>query len=381
MREQPKLKYQLAAQKLLERISTMQPGSKLPNRNVLASEMQIARSTLEHAIAELIAQGHLVSRDGSGTYVTGATSVGKVTVHDAERWLTLKDSGISPQPGTWAVLISSILYDIYPIILRSVQDVARAHDINLIVCNTDNETQIEEDFLYKLAKSGVSGVVIVPAINGSSNPLVFPALQECGIHFVSCFRPIPGFFTPGVYGNSFQAGYIGTRHLLEQGCEHVAFFSAPIYQGSYERYQGYLAALAEAGIATPLVSYETSYAYEKFGIPQAEALLDAHPEIDGIFAFNDRIARETYPALRKRGLQPGRDVLVLGCDNTSICDQLSPRLTSISFPLDQIGAAAGEMLWSICSGHEPPRALQVYGCTLTPRHSTQWRDIPTPTMP
>lgn len=371
MRDQPKLKYQIAAQKLLDRISAMPAGTRLPNRNVLASEMQIARSTLEHAIAELIAQGHLVSRDGSGTYVTGASSVAKIAPHDAERWLTLRDSGISPQPGTWAVLMSTILYDIYPVILRSVQDIARAHDINLIVCNTDNQTSIEEDFLYKLAHSGVSGLVIVPSIVGSTNPLVYPALRDCGIHFVGCFRPIPGFFTPGVYGNSFQAGYIGARHLIDQGCKHIAFFSSPIYQGSYERYQGYLTAITEAGFTEPLVSYEYNYAYEKHGIPQAEALLDAHPEIDGVFGFNDRVAREAYHALEKRGRMPGRDVLVLGCDNTSICDQLSPRLTSIAFPLDQIGKAAGEMLWSICSGEEPPRTLQIFGCTLLPRESTR----------
>lgn len=371
MRTQPKLKYQVAAQKLLERIAAMPPGSRLPNRNILAGEMQIARSTLEHAIAELIAQGHLISRDGSGTYVTGAASVSKVSVQDAERWLSLRDSGVSPQPGTWAVLISTILYDIYPVILRSVQDVARAHDANLIVCNTDNHTQVEEDVLYKLAKSGVSGLVIVPAINGSMNPLVFPALRDCGIHFVSCFRPIPGFFTPGAYGNSFQAGYIGTRHLLDQGCRHVAFFSAPVYQGSYERYQGYLTALAEAGISAPLVSFETNYAYEKYGIPQAEALLDTHPEIDGVFAFNDRIAREAYSVLEKRGVRPGADMPILGCDNTGICDQRSPRLTSISFPLDQIGTAAGEMLWTLCSGGQPAQPLQIYDCTLIPRESTR----------
>lgn len=371
MSDHPKLKYQLAAQQLLERIAAMPPGTRLPNRNILAGEMHIARSTLEHAIAELIAQGHLVSRDGSGTYVTSAGTAGRLNAQDAERWLMLRQSDVSPQPGTWAVLISTILYDIYPVILRSVQDVARAHDINLIVCNTDNQTHIEENFLYKLAHSGVSGLIIVPSIIGSTNPLVFPALRACGIHFVSCFRPITGFFTPGVYGNSFQAGYIGTRHLLDQGCRHVAFFSSPIYQGSYERYQGYLAALSEAGVAEPLVSYESNYNYETHGIPQAEALLDAHPEIDGIFAFNDRVAREAYPAVEKRGRRPGIDILILGCDNTSICDHLSPRLTSIAFPLDQIGQSAAEMLWSLCNGAEPARPLQVYNCALVQRDSTR----------
>ncbi len=363
------LKYQAAARELLTRIETMAPGTRLPNRNVLAGEMKIARSTLEHAIAELIAQGYLIAQDGSGTYVAGA-HFRRNDVQTADRWLALRGEPPVLNKDTWAILISSILYDVYPNILRSVQDVARNHDVNLIVCNTDNDIQTQEDYLYKLAKGGVSGLVIVPAICGSANPWVFPTLQACGIRFVSCFRPIQGFFIPGAYGNSFQAGYVGTRQLMRRGCRRVAFFSSPIYQGSYERYQGYLAALSEEDGRPPLVSFEDNYQYESEGIPRAEELLSRHPEIDGIFAFNDRVARCAYDTLRARGREPGADVMVLGCDNTSICDELNPRLTSIAFPLYEIGRAASEMLWSLSQGQTPERTLQVFGCSLVEREST-----------
>lgn len=373
MQEKRPLKYQAAAQQLMQRIEGMQSGERLPNRNVLAAEMKIARSTLEHAIAQLIAQGYLTAQDGSGTYVSKG-SVQRGAEQESERWLALAQDATPLQPNSWAILISSILNDIYPRILRSVQDVARSHDVNLIVCNTDNDMEIQEDYLYKLAKAGVSAMVIVPAICGRANPWVFPALQKRGIRFVSCFRPIPGFFTPGVYGNSFQAGYIGTRHLMRCGCKRIAFFSSPIYQGSYERYQGYLSALAEEPEREPLVSFERSFQYEE-GVPLAESLLDGHPEIDGIFAFNDRLAKQAYGALSRRGRRPGQDVMVLGCDNVSICDELSPRLTSIAFSLQEIGQVAAEMLWALTNGRQSEHALQVFGCTIVQRESTAERGV------
>ncbi len=371
MTKGPGLKYQLVARQLLDYISELEEGSKLPNRNALASHFGVARTTLEHAIADLIAQRYLVARDGSGTYVASRQGPEAPPDQASQRWLRLKADMGPLRANSWALLLSNILYDIYPNILRAVQDVASQHDINLIVSNTDNSIPQQEDIMHRLALSGTSGMIVVPAIGGQGNPLALPALLDSGIRIVSCFRPLDMRSVPGVYGNSCQAGHIGTRHLMAQGCQRIAFLSSPMYQGAYERYQGYLTALSEAGEGAqqPLLSCEDIFHYER-GIPAAERLLDEHSEIDGIFAFNDRVAREAYQALRKRGREPGRDVLIVSCDNTGICDQLSPRLSSVAYPLHDIGRASAQMLWQLVSGERPPQDLSVYGCSLVTRASS-----------
>lgn len=366
------LKYQRVAQQLLAYIAGLEEGSKLPNRSALAAHFGVARTTLEHAIADLIAQRYLIAKDGSGTYVARRRGLDAQTDHSSHRWLTLSGDMAPLQRSNWALLLSNILYDIYPAILRGVQDEAARHDINLIVCNTDNSIDRQEDLMYRLALSGTSGMIVVPAICGVNNPIALPALSAGGIQLVSCFRPLGARFTPGAYGNSFQAGYIGTRHLLEQGCRRIAFFSSPMYRGAYERYQGYLTALSvhEGAPMTPMLACESSFQYER-GIDAAARLLDSEPDIDGVFAFNDRIAREAYKLLKLRGRQPGRDVLVVSCDDTSICNELSPRLSSIAYPLQQIGQASAQMLWNLSSGHAgSDDVLQIFGCRLVARDST-----------
>lgn len=366
------MKYHQVAQELIDYISTLTEGEKLPNRNRLAQHFGVARTTLEHAIANLISQGYLISRDGSGTYVARRQGLDSEQDLSAHRWLSLQEHMAPLQPKVWALLLSNILYDIYPRILRAVQDVASQHDISLIVCNTDNLVSKQDDILYRLALSGVSGMIVVPAINGVNNPLVMERLQAAGIKLVSCFRPLGLSFMPGAYGNSFQAGYLGTRHLLAQGCKKIAFFSSPMYQGAYERYKGYATALSEAGGQKPLLSCEKSFLYAEDGIAAARELMASEPDIDGIFAFNDRVAREVYQMLSERGLRPGRDVQVIGCDNSGICNQLSPRLSSISFPLREIGTAAAEMLRRISQeGGDGAEMMEIFGCTLIPRASTQ----------
>lgn len=226
--------------------------------------------------------------------------------------------------------------------------------------------------MYRLALNGISGMIVVPAIGGVNNPMVVPALTAVGIHVVSCFRPLVNHFMPGAYGNSFQAGYIGTKHLLERGCRKIAFFSSPMYQGAYERYQGYLTALRERGgeEAEPLLSCETSFQYEQ-GLDAAARLLEEEPDMDSIFAFNDRIAREAYGLLARHGRRPGRDVLLVGCDNTGICNELSPKLSSISYPLQQIGQSSARMLWQLASAsREEGSRLDIFGCSLIARESS-----------
>lgn len=61
-----------AAEALLQRINSKEwmIGSKIPGENTLVAELGVGRSTVREAIRKLAAQGVLVSRQGSGVFVT-----------------------------------------------------------------------------------------------------------------------------------------------------------------------------------------------------------------------------------------------------------------------------------------------------------------------
>lgn len=60
-----------------------------------------------------------------------------------------------------------------------------------------------------------------------------------------------------------------------------------------------------------------------------EDLLDREPDIDAIISANDEMAVSAERVLLKRGLVPGRDVLVSGFDNASFCDSLPVPLSTV----------------------------------------------------
>jgi len=62
-------KYYTVKRHLLENIESLEPGSAVPTERVLAAELNTSRTTVRQALVELVAEGRLVRRQGSGTYV------------------------------------------------------------------------------------------------------------------------------------------------------------------------------------------------------------------------------------------------------------------------------------------------------------------------
>lgn len=62
-------KYYTVKRDLLELIGSLEPGSPVPTERELASRWQTSRTTVRQALSELVVEGRLVRRQGSGTYV------------------------------------------------------------------------------------------------------------------------------------------------------------------------------------------------------------------------------------------------------------------------------------------------------------------------
>lgn len=327
-------------EKLIEEIKSLEPHVRLPSRTALAEKYSAARTTIERAISELIGEGYLYAKDGSGTYVAES---GRAEPHGRG------GRGANPSIG---LLIPDIRHDTYPGTLRGVEDTASRHDISLVICNTDNQAEKQNGYMHKLIESGIDGVIIVPAIIGATDLSLFDKMREAHIPIVFCNRGIEGVEAPKVVSNNFYGAYTAVKHLIGRGRRRIAYVSRPMYSSSYERYQGYASALAEAGITLDddLVVFESSFDTERQGYDSVTELLRREPWPDAIFCFNDGIARGAYAALTEQRLVVGEDVLLVGYDNTSICESLPIKLTSVKFQTYEIGASAARLLIGMMNG-------------------------------
>ena len=76
---------------------------------------------------------------------------------------------------------------------------------------------------------------------------------------------------------------------------------------------------------------------------QLLALLHAHPEITGILAWNDNVAREVWYTLAEAGRRVPEEISLLGFDDTDALpdDVGQNQLASVHIPLYEIGQQGG----------------------------------------
>jgi GntR family transcriptional regulator len=87
-------KYYAVKRHLLDFIGTLEPGVPVPTERELAERLHTSRTTVRQALSELVVEGRLVRRHGSGTYVADP----KITwpLHLASFTEQVKASGFTP---------------------------------------------------------------------------------------------------------------------------------------------------------------------------------------------------------------------------------------------------------------------------------------------
>ncbi|EID85619.1 Transcriptional regulator [Treponema sp. JC4] len=142
-----------------------------------------------------------------------------------------------------------------------------------------------------------------------------------------------------------KGGYIATKYLIENGHKKIAFAGFLDEKESVikERYKGYVKAMEEAGYKKFINQLQTATTYEegiKRGIEIASRKIDA----TAVFATADLFALGLIEGAKQKGLAVPKNLSVVGFDNLSLCNYVSPRLTTVSQDISHKGRSAVELL-------------------------------------
>jgi LacI family transcriptional regulator, repressor for deo operon, udp, cdd, tsx, nupC, and nupG len=83
-----------------------------------------------------------------------------------------------------------------------------------------------------------------------------------------------------------------------------------------------------------------------------DALLGRPNPPTAVFAMSDEMAFGAIRSLRNHGLEPGRDVSIIGIDNHPMSSYMG--LTTVSQPVTELGVKAGELLLRQMQGPVAP---------------------------
>jgi LacI family transcriptional regulator len=201
-------------------------------------------------------------------------------------------------------------------------------------------------------RSRVDGVIILsPA---SEKHLLPNALRYLGIPAVAfAARELPGYPAMLVV-NERQATMEVARHFHDLGHRRIGLVTGPTSRlSSTERTAGFVQVLADHGVLIdPDLVYEGDYSFES-GLHAAEKLLGAQTPPSAIFACNDNMAAAIVKIATSRGLRIPEDLAIAGFDDSDVASMISPSLTTVRRPSEQMGARATELLIKMILGEMP----------------------------
>lgn len=137
--------------------------------------------------------------------------------------------------------------------------------------------------------------------------------------------------------NNVQGGTRATSHLTRLGRRKIVFLGDTEAPEIKQRYEGYVTALNENGIAfDPRLVVPAHFDIDA-GESAIAGLLAKGIKIDGVFAASDVIAVGAIKGLTRAGLKVPQDVSVVGYDNIQLSSFTHPALTTISQDLGRAG--------------------------------------------
>ena len=143
---------------------------------------------------------------------------------------------------------------------------------------------------------------------------------------------------------------LAAERMLATGVRRPATVAGPSdMSAALDRLTGWRTVLEDAGLEVAVAHGD--YTRES-GARAAAELLDADPEIDGIFAASDLMAQGVMDTLRARGIRIGEQVKVIGFDDFAAAAQADPPLTTITNPAVDLGREATRMVLSLVEGRE-----------------------------
>jgi DNA-binding LacI/PurR family transcriptional regulator len=242
------------------------------------------------------------------------------------------------------LLIPSIRNYSINILARGVEDASRKNGFTLILCNTDEDKEIEQIYIEKMLSNWVDGIVYCTATRHSD---VLEFLDKNNYPVVLALREYTEKFDTFCVDN-FKGGYIATQYLIEKGFKRIGILSGRLDLDLYsDRLKGYQKALDDYGIPFRESYVISAKECEKVNIrftPKIDKVMNGKEEPDSFFATGDLIAVNAINELRKIGLSVPKDIPIIGFDDIDISPMTYPALTTVSQPLYEIGLKATERL-------------------------------------
>ena len=328
----------------------MKPSKKPPTINDVAQLAGVSRATASRALA---GYGR-ISEDTVKLVREAAEKLGYRPNEVARAMRAGKTKTIG------LVVISDFTNAFFDRATKAIIDAAKQHGYQTVVSHTDENIENERQAVRTLVEKRVDGLILVPSSDTDHEHLRSASLGQ--IPLVLIDRKLEATNFPAVTTGDYLGAIEAVEHAHQFGHRKMAFIVAvPGVVGAtstrphipistvVERTNGFEAAIGRWSIQSQMLFCEDSQAGAEAAV---EALLSNADRPTIVFTSNNDMLLAVLRVAGKLKIAIGKELSVISFDDSPWAAAMSPAITVISRPVDELGRIAVELLINQMNGEK-----------------------------
>ncbi|MCA1178365.1 MULTISPECIES: ribose operon transcriptional repressor RbsR [unclassified Pantoea] len=247
------------------------------------------------------------------------------------------------QTRTIGMLLTASSNPFYSEVVRGVENSCYERGYSLILCNTEGDEERMNRSLETLMQKRVDGLLMMCTETHLPSAEILNRYPSVPMVMMD-WAPFEGRGDI-IQDNALLGGELATQHLIDRGYTRIACIAGPQDKTPARlRLEGFHKAMTSSGLPV-LPGYVVDGDFEfQGGFNAMNQLLTLELLPEAVFTSNDAMAVGVYHALFQAGLRVPQDIAVMGYDNIELARYLTPPLTTIHQPKDELGELAIDTL-------------------------------------
>ncbi len=274
--------------------------------------------------------------------------------------------------GLVGLIVPELSNPVFPAFAQAIESRLSEHGYTPLLCTQSPGGTTEDDYVEMLLDHSVAGIIFVSGLHADTQASKdrYHRLRDRGIPMVMINGYAEGIDAPFISNDDFNSMDLSVRHLVSLGHRKIGLATGqdrfvPVRR-KREGFAQSLKAHLDQGDAAGHVAI--SLFTVEGGRAAAGELIDSGHT--AIICGSDLMALGATRAVRSRGLIVGRDISIVGYDDSPLIAFTDPPLTTVRQPVTAMGSAAVSALLSQIAGEPAPRSELLFYPELIVREST-----------
>lgn len=243
---------------------------------------------------------------------------------------------------TIGYIIPDISNPFFSSIAKSVEKSARKSGYSILLCDSEENTKIEENLLQLMVDRKVDGLIISP-VGLEVNHLL--KISQKNIPIVLLDRYFPELNYPFVTSDNYKGALEAVNMIIDYGHRRIACIQGLVNTSpNNDRVRGYIDAHKNHDLSVDKKLIVGDSFGEENGYIETKLLLKQDNPPTALFAVSNLISLGAIRAISEEGLKIPDDISMVSFDDQPYSGFLSTPMTTVSQQNAQIGQIAIKLL-------------------------------------